>query len=85
MRGHFYDSILFGDSRPLKSKHYRLTVPREKLVQYAVYNGEVSSSLIYTDSTLVYEWWALDRPAVKHEFRRLPHVVPVLKLSEILR
>lgn len=70
MRGHFYDSVLFGDDVPIVLKHYQLTVPREKVVQYSTYNGEISSALAYTDSTLVYRWWAEDLPAVSHEPRQ---------------
>ncbi len=67
MRGHFYDVVLFGASDPIACMHYRLTVPREKVVQYSTYNGELSSSLSTTDSTLTYSWWAADRPASVNE------------------
>jgi len=67
MRGHFYDVILFQGSEPIRDIHYRLTVSREKVAQYTVYNGEVGSALGFTDSTLVYEWWLADQPAVASE------------------
>ena len=67
MRGHFYDVILFQKSEQLKSLHYRLIVPRAKVAQYSVYNGEVYSALGFTDSTLTYDWWVTDRPALKGE------------------
>jgi len=67
MRGHFYDVLLFQASDPIRTIHYRLTLPRDKVAQYSVYNGPVSSALAFTDSTLVYEWWAVDQPAVAAE------------------
>lgn len=67
MRGHFYDVVLFQKDEPLKVLHYRLIVPREKVAQYTVYNGEVASALAFTDSTLVYDWWVNDRPAITSE------------------
>jgi hypothetical protein len=67
MRGHFYEVILFQKDEPLKSLHYRLIVPREKVAQYTVYNGEVYSALGFTDTTLVYDWWVNDRPAITGE------------------
>ncbi|MCK4304309.1 MAG: DUF3857 domain-containing protein, partial [Candidatus Eisenbacteria sp.] len=69
MRGHYYDSVLFGEGSPFLAKHYQLIVPREKIVQYSVYNGEVYSALAYTDSSSIYEWWATDQEAVAHEPR----------------
>jgi hypothetical protein len=67
MRGHFYDVVLFQKDEPLKVLHYRLIVPREKVAQYTVYNGEVASALAFTDSTLIYDWWVSDRPAIESE------------------
>jgi len=69
MRGHFYDTILFQGHWPIERIHYRLELPREKLAQYSVYNGEVYSALTYTDSTLVYRWWMKDQPPVADEPR----------------
>jgi hypothetical protein len=59
--------ILFQGSEPIREIHYRLTLSREKVAQYTVYNGEVGSALAFTDSTLIYEWWLADQPAVASE------------------
>jgi hypothetical protein len=67
MRGHFYDVIQFQKPEPMKSIHYRVILPRAKPAQYTVYNGEVYSALAFTDSTLVYDWWLNDQPAVASE------------------
>ncbi|MFH1143195.1 MAG: DUF3857 domain-containing transglutaminase family protein [Candidatus Eisenbacteria bacterium] len=67
MRGYFYDVLLFQGPQPIRDIHYRLILPREKMAQYSVYNGEVFSAFAFTDSTLVYEWWSADQPAVDAE------------------
>jgi transglutaminase-like putative cysteine protease len=77
MRGHFYDVVTFQEGLPLKEKLYRLRVPRDKPVQYAVYNGALRSSLTFADSALVYAWEARDVPAVKSE-PRMPDETDVL-------
>jgi hypothetical protein len=77
MRGHFYDVVTFQEGLPLKEKIYRLRVPRDKPVQYAVYNGALRSSLTFADSALVYTWEARDVPALKGE-PRMPDDTDVL-------
>lgn len=58
MRGHFYDVVLFQEDIPLLEKTYRLRVPRDKPVQYGVYNGSLRSSLVFAPGALVYTWQA---------------------------
>lgn len=70
MRGHFYDTVLFGESQPFHIKHYAVELPREKPLHVAVYNEAVFAAQAFTDSSLVYRWWALDRPAVDGEPRQ---------------
>ncbi|MBD3161919.1 MAG: DUF3857 domain-containing protein, partial [Candidatus Eisenbacteria bacterium] len=69
MRGHFYDVVLFQDDLPIVEKRYRLRVPRDKPVQYSVYNGPVSGSLRFAGDSLLYAWHALDVPAFEREPR----------------
>ncbi|KWW29065.1 MAG: hypothetical protein AUK63_1621 [bacterium P3] len=38
MRGHFYDIVPFWSKHPVQRRVYRLTLPRSKQLQYAVYN-----------------------------------------------
>ncbi|MBL0175738.1 MAG: DUF3857 and transglutaminase domain-containing protein [Ignavibacteria bacterium] len=45
MRGHFYDIVEFWSPVPVKEKVYRVAVPKNKPLQYEVYNGEVGSSI----------------------------------------
>ncbi len=70
MRGHFYDVLLFADHHPLRVRHYELVLPRDKPVHFSVYNGEVYAAMSYTDSSLVYAWWAKDQEAAHHEPRQ---------------
>ena len=65
MRGHFYDVVTFQEHYPLKEKTYRLRIPRDKPVQFAVYNGTLRSSLAFADSFLVYAWQARDVAGVR--------------------
>jgi len=77
MRGHFYDVVTFQESLPMKEKIYRVRVPRDKPIQYAVYNGTLRSSLVLADSSFVYQWEAHDAPAFKSE-DRMPDGTDVL-------
>ena len=43
MRGHFYDIVEFWTSVPTREKVYRVTMPKDKPLQYEVYNGELAS------------------------------------------
>jgi len=70
MRGHFYDSILFGEGHPFKIKHYEVILDREKPLQFATYNGEIYAAQTFTDSTLTYQWWSIDQDAVTYEPRQ---------------
>jgi transglutaminase-like putative cysteine protease len=69
MRGHFYDVVLFQESHPIIEKTYRLRVPRDKPVQFAVYNGALRSSLVFSGDALVYTWQARDVDAYEPESR----------------
>ncbi|TKJ40321.1 hypothetical protein CEE37_08320 [candidate division LCP-89 bacterium B3_LCP] len=81
MRGHYYDSIIFGGSNPIREKVYEMKISRDIPAQYRVYNGEVFSSLTFDDDLLVYTFWKYDMPSVVHEPRQpgtsdfLPKVV----------
>jgi hypothetical protein len=51
MRGHFYDIVPFWTSEPVLKKVYRVTLPKEKELQYNFYNGEVQVSSRLKDDT----------------------------------
>ncbi len=85
MRGHFYDSILFQEARPLREKVYELRVLKEKPVQYSTYNGEVYSSMVFEEDHLRYTWWLTDVPAFHSEPRApdLSDMVPKVVLTTV--
>ncbi len=43
MKGHFYDIVHFWASKPTLEKVYRVAMPKNKPLQYEVYNGELGS------------------------------------------
>lgn len=45
MKGHFYDIVEFWSPLPMLEKVYRIAVPRDKPLQYEVYNGELGSAV----------------------------------------
>ena len=85
MRGHYYDVVTFQESLPMKEKTYQLRVPRDKPVQFAVYNGTLRSSLSFADSMFVYAWEARDVPAFEPEPRTPDQtdIVPKVVLATV--
>ncbi len=69
MEGHFYDVILFQTTVPILEKTYTLRTPRDKPVQYSVYNGEIFSAASFDDAFFTYKFWKTDVPAAKREWR----------------
>ena len=69
MRGHFYDIVYFHDHHPVKLRHYTVVTPRDKPVQFEVYNGEVQTHVAYDDTSLTYSFWRTDQPAFHEELR----------------
>jgi len=85
MRGHFYDVVTFQGSLPMLEKTYVVRVPRDKLLQYSQYNGEVMSSLTFNDAQLIYTFWKEDIPAVEREQRMpdLQDIVPKVVMATV--
>jgi len=54
MKGHFYDIVPFYSSDPVLVKVYQINVPDTKVLQYEVYNGEVSSKMWRKGNDFVY-------------------------------
>ncbi len=69
MRGHFYDVVYFQDATPVKLRHYEVTTPRDKPVQFETYGGEVKSYVSFDDGRLIYRFWKESLPAYKAESR----------------
>ncbi len=83
MRGHFYDVVAFQGGQPFLEKSYELLLPRDKPLQYTVYNGEVASSLSFGEEHFIYKFWREDMPAVDREARMpdLTDVVPKVVMA----
>jgi len=67
MRGHFYDIIEFWSSDPVLEKVYQTSVPKDKLVQYDVYNGELQSSVWMQKDRMIYTFSKKDIMPMKYE------------------
>jgi transglutaminase-like putative cysteine protease len=63
MRGHFYATVLFGDAPfPTREQRYAVTLPRDKPLQFEVYNGELFSRFEYDEQHHTYSWWRENLP-----------------------
>jgi hypothetical protein len=67
MPGHWYEVTEFQNDYPIIKKRYSVYMPKDKPVQYEVYNGTLKSSLWFTDKYHVYTFWADDIAPLKHE------------------
>ncbi|MCX6244586.1 MAG: DUF3857 and transglutaminase domain-containing protein [Bacteroidetes bacterium] len=71
MKGHYYDIVEFWSSTPVKVKVYQIGVPKDKPLQFQVYNGEVQSSVLFRDEKTIYTFSKKDIVPFKPE----PHGV----------
>ena len=69
MRGHWYDVQVFQDSQPVMEKTVTVRTPRDKPLQFRIYNGGVFAETTFDDTMLTYRFWKLDTPALTHEWR----------------
>ncbi len=85
MRGHFYDVVLFQGTDPIKEKRYDLHLPKDKPVQFKVYNGTLFCSQNFDSTHVNYSWWLRDVPALKREphMPNLSDVVTKLVLTTV--
>jgi hypothetical protein len=67
MRGHFYDVVTFEEPHPVALRYYEVRLPRDKPLQYEVYNGAVRSYVTFDDETLTYSFWKRDLGPFRHE------------------
>ncbi|MFH1808219.1 MAG: DUF3857 and transglutaminase domain-containing protein [Pseudomonadota bacterium] len=64
MRGHFYDVVLFGDAAvPTLERRYQVTLPRDRPLQFEVFNGEVASRMAFDKQRTTYTFWKKKLPA----------------------
>jgi hypothetical protein len=71
MKGQYYDIVEFWSSQPVLEKVYQVSIPKDKFMQYEVYNGEVMSSIIPNDDKWLYTFTKKDYSQPKRE----PHMV----------
>jgi hypothetical protein len=85
MRGHFYDVVYFQEPNPVKLRHYTVRTPRDKPVQFEVYNGEVMAHAAFDDEQLSYSFWKQDLEAFHSEPRAVdfPDVQPKVVLATV--
>ena len=68
MRGHWYDVQLFAESYPMVEKTVTVRTPRDKPLQFRVYNGPVFTETCYDGDRLSYRFWLRDCPAAASEW-----------------
>ncbi len=85
MPGHWYESTEFQGDYPIIRKRYSVHMPKDKPVQYEVYNGSLRSSLWFGEKAHVYTWWAEDVSPLKREpfMTSTSDVVPKLVMATI--
>jgi hypothetical protein len=83
MKGHFYDIVEFWNSNPVLSKVYRVTVPKNKPLQYEFYNGECSSKLEFKGERMTYTFVLNNIRPIITEARQvaLSDIAPKLLMS----
>ena len=54
MRGHYYDIVEFWSKNPVLEKVYQVKLPKDKILQYEFYNGEIRSSAKPDGDDMVY-------------------------------
>lgn len=69
MPGHWFETTLFQGSHPIVQKRYSVHMPKDKPVQYEVYNQPLMSSFWFDTDHHVITFAAEDIPAVKTEPR----------------
>jgi transglutaminase-like putative cysteine protease len=80
MKGQFYDIVEFFSDYPIKNKVYRVTVPKDKPLQYQFYNGEAQTSCWFENGRIAYSFSKKDIMPIKVESRMVAMVDVAPKL-----
>ncbi len=67
MPGHWYDEVEFWTGTPIVEKRYTVRIPRDKPLQFEVYNGELQTSVTFDGDHLVYSFTKSDIRPYKRE------------------
>lgn len=83
--GHWHDEVHFWSSLPVIEQCYTVRVPRDKPLQYEIYNGEVRASVKFDGDHLVYSFEKKDIKPFKSEpsMEPTPNVAPKLLLATL--
>ena len=67
MRGHYYDVVTFGGDAKIDKMIYTLELPKDKQIQYKVYNGSLSGSRFIGQNHIIWQWVGRNLKAIPHE------------------
>ncbi len=83
MKGQFYDIVEFWSQNPVVEKVYQVRLPKDKSLQYEVYNGEVRSSVVPEGDKWIYTFTKdnFSEPAHESNMVAASDVFPKLLLS----
>ena len=83
--GHWHDEVHFWSGVPVIEKRYTVRVPKDKPLQYEVYNGEVGTSVMFEDDHILYTFEKNDIEPFKSEpgMENAPNVAPKLLLATL--
>ena len=83
--GHWHDEVHFWSSLPVIEKRYTVRIPRDKPLQYEVYNGEVQVAAAFDGDQIVYSFVKKDIAPFKTEpgMESVPNVAPKLLLATL--
>jgi len=83
--GHWHDEVHFWSGVPIIEKRYSVRIPKDKPLQYEVYNGELTTSVLLEGDELVYTFEKKDIAPFKGEssMESAPNVAPKLLLATL--
>ncbi|MBU0639060.1 MAG: DUF3857 domain-containing protein [Planctomycetes bacterium] len=83
--GHWHDEVHFWSGSPVIEKRYTVRMPKDKPLQYEVYNGEVAVTVIMDGDHMVYCFEKRDIAPFKGEpsMESMPNVAPKLLLATL--
>ncbi len=83
--GHWHDEVHFWSSLPVIEKRYTVRVPKDKPLQYEIYNGEVCTSATFDGDHVAYSFIKKDITPFKSEpsMESTPNVAPKLLLATL--
>lgn len=67
MRGHYYDIVEFWSSNPVLEKVYQLALPKDKVLQYEFYHGDIGTSVKPNGGNMVYTFTKKNYTEPAHE------------------